>query len=104
MRRRARISVPAFEAVTIEGALIAAPMLAKIATLEADGQSEASYRIRKGLALRDEIAARLCLKTFPDLSRRRPPRRGRSSRGCLEMYSVSETLFLRRLWSMRGGL
>ena len=56
MRRRASISTPAFEAITIEGALIAPPMLAKIAALEADGQSEASYRIPKGLALRDEIA------------------------------------------------
>ena len=31
-------------------------MLAKIAAFQADGQTEASYRIPKGLTLRDEIA------------------------------------------------
>jgi len=71
MRRRASISAPAFEAITIEGALIAPPMLAKIAALEADGQSEASYRIPKGLALRDEIARyfRIGQALFGDFAR-----------------------------------
>jgi hypothetical protein len=56
MPRRARPVAPAFEAITTEGALIAPPMLAKIAALEAEGQTDASYRIPKGLTLRDEIA------------------------------------------------
>jgi hypothetical protein len=56
MPRRTRSAAPAFEAITIEGALIAPAMLAKIAASQADGQSEASYRIPKGLTLRDEIA------------------------------------------------
>jgi hypothetical protein len=56
MPRRARPAAPAFDAITIEGTLIAPPMLAKIAASQADGQSDASYRIPKGLTLRDEIA------------------------------------------------
>ena len=56
MQRRTRPAAPAFDAIAIEGALIAPAMLAKIAACQADGQNDASYRIPKGLTLRDEIA------------------------------------------------
>jgi hypothetical protein len=46
----------AFDAITVEGALIAPAMLARIAQHQADGQTEADYGIPKGLTLRDEIA------------------------------------------------
>ncbi len=56
MSRRARPAAPVFDAITIEGALIAPAMLAKIAASQADGQTDASYHVPKGLTLRDEIA------------------------------------------------
>jgi hypothetical protein len=56
MQRRARPAAPAFDAMTIEGALIALAMLMKIAAYQADGQTDASYHVPKGLTLRDEIA------------------------------------------------
>lgn len=46
----------AFDAITVEGALISSAMLARIAQHNADGQSEVEYQIPKGLTLRDEIA------------------------------------------------
>ncbi len=45
----------AFEALYIEGGLLAPEWLAKVARLEAPGQSESDYRVLKGLSLRDEI-------------------------------------------------
>ena len=56
MQRRTRPAAPVFDAIAVEGALIAPAMLAQIAACQADGQNEASYRIPKGLTLRDEIA------------------------------------------------
>jgi hypothetical protein len=56
MRHSAQHLSLASGAITVEGALIAPPMLARIATQTADGQTEADYLIPKGLALRDEIA------------------------------------------------
>jgi hypothetical protein len=46
----------AADAITIEGALIPPAMLARVATQQANGQSEEDYRVPKGLTLRDEIA------------------------------------------------
>jgi hypothetical protein len=43
-------------AITVEGALIAPAMLARVAAQQADGQDAADYRIPKGLTVRDEIA------------------------------------------------
>jgi len=54
-RRRDRDVQLAFEAITIEGGLLSPEWLARVAQLKADGQSEADYRIDKGLNLRDEI-------------------------------------------------
>lgn len=51
-RRDARIG---FEALSIEGGLLSPDWLARIAQLGAQGQSEADYRVPRGLALRDEI-------------------------------------------------
>jgi hypothetical protein len=56
MARRKQHSVAAFDALTIEGALIAPAMLEKIGRREADPQKEADYSVPKGLTLRDEIA------------------------------------------------
>ena len=56
MARRPRSNAPAFDSLAIEGGLIAPAMLSKIAASDAAGQDDASYRIPKGLTLRDEIA------------------------------------------------
>ncbi len=45
----------AFDAVSIEGGLLSPEWLSRIAQLAAGAQSEADYRIPKGLNLRDEI-------------------------------------------------
>ena len=54
--RTDRTSALAFDAITVEGALISSAMLARIAQHKADGQTDADYGIPKGLTLRDEIA------------------------------------------------
>src|SRR5579885_3472373 len=56
MARSPRAFALAADAITIEGALIAPAMLARVAAREAEGQSDADYKIPKGLTLRDEIA------------------------------------------------
>ena len=52
---RAREAQLAFEALSIEGGLLSPDWLSRAAQLGAGGQSEADYRIPKGLNLRDEI-------------------------------------------------
>jgi hypothetical protein len=54
--RTSHSSAFAFDAITVEGALIAPAMLGRVARHEADGQSGADYSVPKGLTLRDEIA------------------------------------------------
>jgi len=54
--RTDRTSALAFDAITLEGALISSAMLARIAQHKADGQTDADYSVPKGLTLRDEIA------------------------------------------------
>lgn len=56
MARRKQKTIIAFEALTVEGGLIAPAMLAKIALQQAAEQKDADYRIKKGLVARDEIA------------------------------------------------
>jgi hypothetical protein len=51
-----RTSAVAFNAITVEGALISSAMLSRIAQHQASGQAETDYGIPKGLTLRDEIA------------------------------------------------
>lgn len=51
-----RSAAAAFDAISVEGGLIAPAMLARIARHEAESQKEADYLIPKGLTLRDEIA------------------------------------------------
>ena len=46
----------AFDALSIEGGIIGAEWLAKVAQLQAAAQEPADYRIPKGLEIRDEIA------------------------------------------------
>ena len=68
-RTRTRRATLAFDALTLEGNLIAPAMLAKIAARDAGGQAEADYGIKKGLTLRDEIARyfRIAQALFDDL-------------------------------------
>jgi hypothetical protein len=54
-RTRRRETRLAFEALAIEGGLLSPEWLARVAALEAGGQSEADYGVPKGLQLRDEI-------------------------------------------------
>lgn len=56
MAKRARQATVSFDAISIEGGLIAPAMLAKISLREADGQTEPDYGTPKGLTIRDEIA------------------------------------------------
>jgi hypothetical protein len=51
-----RASALAFDAITVEGALISPAVLARIAQHQAGEQTNADYGIPKGLTLRDEIA------------------------------------------------
>lgn len=54
-KTKAREAQLAFEALSIEGGLLSPEWLSKVAQLQAGTQSEADYRIPKGLNLRDEI-------------------------------------------------
>src|SRR5579885_493683 len=80
MSRSQRTFALAADAITIEGALIAPAMLAKVAAREADGQSDADYRIPKGLTLRDEIARyfRIGQALFAELNTSAAPSAGRT--------------------------
>jgi hypothetical protein len=55
-RQRKKHATTSFDAITIEGALITPAMIQKIATRDAGDQTEADYRVPKGLTIRDEIA------------------------------------------------
>src|SRR5207253_3213246 len=46
----------AFDALSIEGGLLGAEWLGKVAQLEASAQEPADYHVPKGLHIRDEIA------------------------------------------------
>ncbi len=54
-QRTARTAELAFDAITIEGGLLAADWLARVAQLKAPQQDPADYGVPKGLELRDEI-------------------------------------------------
>ncbi len=54
-QRTARAAELAFDAITIEGGLLAADWLARAAQLKAPQQDTADYGVPKGLELRDEI-------------------------------------------------
>ena len=71
MARRAQRAATPFDALTIEGVLIAPAMLSKIALLQAGGQTEADYGTPRGLTLRDEIARyfRIGQALFGDLAK-----------------------------------
>lgn len=56
MAKQKKKSTISFQALTVEGALIAPAMLAKIALREAGNHAEADYAVPKGLTIRDEIA------------------------------------------------
>jgi hypothetical protein len=67
--RTDRASALAFDAITVEGALISPAVLARIAQHQAGGQTDADYGIPKGLTLRDDIARyfRIGQANFKDL-------------------------------------
>jgi hypothetical protein len=54
--RKPHATALAFDAITVEGALIAPAMLTRIAEQKASWQAEADYNVPKGLTLRDEIS------------------------------------------------
>jgi hypothetical protein len=54
--RKPHAAALAFDALTVEGALIGPAMLARVAEQKAVGQADADYNILKGLTLRDEIS------------------------------------------------
>src|SRR5258707_12301912 len=70
-----RKSSLAFDAITVEGSLIAPAMLARIAQHQAGAQAEADYGVPKGLTLRDEIARyfRIGQAIFADLTASKTP-------------------------------
>jgi hypothetical protein len=72
--RTRRTTALAFDAVTVEGALIAPAMLARIAQHQAGAQAE-DYGVPKGLTLRDEIARyfRIGQALFADLTASKTP-------------------------------
>lgn len=83
MRRRPRSTTgPAFDALTVEGALIAPAMLARIAARDAGGQADGDYRIPKGLTLRDEVARyyRIAQALFAELHATPDPSAGATVR------------------------
>lgn len=69
-RRAKRVPAVVFEAVTLEGGLIAPAMLTQVARIEADEQAAADYGIARGLILRDEIARayRIAQALYADLT------------------------------------
>jgi hypothetical protein len=52
---RRRLNPVAFEAIAIEGGLIAPDMLGRIGALDAGEQTEADYGLSAGVKIRDEI-------------------------------------------------
>ncbi|GJE50944.1 hypothetical protein GOFOIKOB_3998 [Methylobacterium tardum] len=69
-RRAKRTPAIAFDAITLEGGLIAPAMLSQIARIEADEQTAADYGVARGLILRDEIARayRIAQAHYADLT------------------------------------
>jgi hypothetical protein len=55
LKVRHRDAAMAFEALSIEGGLLSPEWLARVAHREAEHQTEADYRVPKGLTLRDEL-------------------------------------------------
>src|SRR5437016_5790432 len=73
--RKSRAAALAFDALTVEGALIAPTMLARVAEQTAGEQAESDYNMPKGLTLRDEIARyfRIGQALFTELYARATP-------------------------------
>ena len=80
--RKSHAATLAFDALTIEGALIAPAMLARLAEQKAGGQAESDYNVPKGLTLRDEIARyfRIGQALFTELSASATPRAAATTR------------------------
>ncbi len=69
-QRRRALAAAGFEALAVEGGLIAPAQVAQIAAVQAGEQTEADYGLLKGLTLRDEIARyfRIGQAAFADLA------------------------------------
>src|SRR5258708_24596432 len=74
-KRTHRTAALAFDAITVEGALIASAMLSRIAQHQAGGQGESDYGVPKGLTLHEEIARyfRIGQALFTDLTASQTP-------------------------------
>jgi hypothetical protein len=70
---RGRETQLAFEALAIEGGLLSADWLARVAQQNAGGQSDAEYRVPKGIQLRDDIGRywRIAQAYWADLAKGR---------------------------------
>ena len=91
-----RPSAAAFDALTVEGALIAQAQLTRIAALEADQQTPADYAVPRGLVLRDEIPRfyrmdRRCSRILPPRRAPRMPQRLTLPGRCCGTCSASRT-------------
>jgi hypothetical protein len=75
MARASKSPAHAFDAITVEGSLIAPAMLAEIAAADAGGQAEPDYGVPRGLTLRDEIPRyfRIGQALFADFARIESP-------------------------------
>ena len=76
----------AFEALSIEGGLLGADWLGKVAQLQATAQEPADYRVPKGLQIRDEIARswRIAQACFREMEAGRAS--GGDARGLAERF------------------
>ena len=76
----------AFEALSIEGGLLGADWLGKVAQLQATAQEPADYRVPKGLNIRDEIARswRIAQACFREMEAGRAS--GGDARGLAERF------------------
>jgi hypothetical protein len=117
--RKSRPAALAFDALSVEGALIAPAMLARIAEQKAGGQAESDYSIPKGLTLRDEIARyfRIGQALFTDLRASATPAAAATTRfvegllrdafGFGDISRVGDRVFEERLYVVtleaRGG-
>jgi hypothetical protein len=88
MPRPHRATASPAQAFTVEGALIAPAVLAKIAMRSAEEQTDAAYRIPRGLTLRDEIARSFQIgeALFADFDRIATPSAGSTTRFVASLF------------------
>ncbi|MCK6530783.1 N-6 DNA methylase [Myxococcota bacterium] len=87
-RRPRAAASPGFDAITVQGALLAPEWLARVADREAPQQQESDYRVPKGLRIHDEIgrAFRIAQAHWADFAAGRA--RGADPRALAESFVV----------------